>query len=216
LQDLLNIRKQIIAGVVCAILVVFSSGCRKKEDPTEPVRTSYAKLSRDTIEQYAIKDEWGELKDYLLEIDGKSLHNDDKIFVLYWMGVSNYFTGARGSAKKYWHKAMSLNPKGHLRKKLSEHLGGDSDFRLDDIVERADEKYMLQLGLFKLKRSASQLMKELSWKRHRVFLDRVQTDKELYWIVWMGPYDYDQANEKKKGLQRQNIRSIVKPTLESN
>ncbi len=200
---------------MCLSLAIVLSGCISKKTRESDFVKTYSAFSRDKIEKLALKDDWGVLRSYLLDLDGDALENPDQIYVLYWLGIAYHFTGRHTGAKSYWKKAMKMNPTGYLRNKLEKCLGDETKFELESFVKN-DSQFMLQLGLFKLKRTATNMLNDLSWNRHRVFLDRVEKDGDLFWIVWMGPFSNKDANLKKNELKLKNINSIVKPTLVSN
>ena len=204
-----------ILVLMCFSLVIISSGCISKKPREKKAKIAYSVFSKDKIEKLALKDNWGVLRSYLLDLDGDTLENSDQIYVLYWLGVAYHFTGRYTGAKGYWEKAIKMNPTGYLRKKLEKCLGDETKFDLEKFTKN-DSEFMLQMGLFKLKRTATEMLNNLSWKRHRVFLDRVEKDGDLFWIVWMGPYTMKEARQKKNDLKQKSINSIVKPTLVSN
>lgn len=203
---------------ICSLLVLV--GCRTKTVVIhEEYEEDYSKsLNIEEIENFALKDEWVEMRQCLQNIHPKYLNDREKSQVLYWLGVSNFFLGKELQAKDYWQKSLSYEPSIFIKQKIisfgierkmpeqnRDHVrssGHDSEMH---------EQWIVQCGLFSLKRSANSFLQDLKWKRINAHLDLINFQGKSLWLVWLGPFQGEvEAKSVKDKLKKQRIDSVVK------
>lgn len=206
--------------ILLIISLLLLVGCRTKTVVIkEYYEEDYSKsLDLQEIERYALKDEWVLMRQNLQNIHPKYLNDVEKSQVLYWLGVSNFFLGKELQAKDYWQKSLSYEPSVFIRQKIASFgiegkipIQSKINVRESGHDSEIHEQWIVQCGLFSLKRSANSFLQDLKWKRINAHLDLINFQGKSLWLVWLGPFQGEvEAKKMKAMLKKQGMDSIVK------
>jgi len=186
-------------------------GCRSvSRIAPEPVSHPKVPINLDYIERCALLDQWGNIRDHLVQVDGDALPSHSKPLALFWMGVAQHNLGNASAAAVSWERALELHPSAQLKGRIQRAQGALRSYGAPQAGGRDQQGSTLQYGVFSLRKSAEDLAKELSWKGVNVQITRAGGPEGTLWTVWSGPYSADQARIKQVSLQERQIAAIVK------
>jgi uncharacterized protein YcfL len=192
------------------------AGCRSPEPiEFERMHRSTKSLDKDLVEKAALTEDWDKIKSHLLSVDEQSLALTDKSYALYWMGVTQYKTGQHQGADYSWSKAQNFSPSPQLsaqieqaRRSLKSY--GHSDQISSGQIDYGRGRWMIQFGIFRLKKSAEDCASSLAWEGLNLQINNINHDGESHWLVWSGPYTGAEVTERRQSLDQKRLKYLVK------
>jgi hypothetical protein len=196
---------------------LLSLGCRSVSHlELEPSKHPTTPIDLDYIERCALLDQWANIREHLVQVDGEALPRSQKPLALFWMGMAQHHLGRAAAAETSWDRAMGFHPSNSLQRRIQRAQQALRSYGSNRPAGRDSKIWALQYGVFSLRKSAEDLARELSWKGLNLQISKSNGTRGQLWTVWSGPYSGPQARLKQESLQNRNVASIVKPSREFN
>lgn len=209
----------VIGSGFLLVLMVLTAGCyhHRREDIeflNIPV------LDRDRVEKAALRGQWSDITRYLGSMELGALGCEERAYAFYWLGAGAHFQGEPDRAQQNWSRAAGLPMSPDISQKLALALkkspgqvkagGPGATPRMQEPMALSG-KWIIQLGLFKVKKSADDLFSDLNWKGHPVKVDRLVFKGVETWMVWVGPFEHNRIEREERRLNDLGFSTLVKP-----
>jgi hypothetical protein len=200
------------------LALLLTLGCRSvSKIDLEPAHHPTKPINLDYIERCALLDQWGNIREHLVQVDGDALPKGQKPLALFWMGMAQHHLGNPSAAETSWKRAMGFHPSQRLQRRIERAQQALRSYtRPGKIANDPSKSWALQYGIFSLRKSAEDLARELSWKGLNLQISKSHRGHDQLWTVWSGPYSGAQARFKQESLQERNVASIVKSSRDFN
>lgn len=200
---------------ILLLVLLHLAGCRTVSRlDIEPSQHPSTPIDLDYIERAALLEQWSNIKQHLIKVDGDALPESQKSLALFWMGMAQHHLGHASAAETSWNRAMGFQPSPPLKQRILRAQKALRSYTPQSPGHgpktSSTGAWALQYGVFSLRKSAEDLAKELSWKGLNLHISPSEGSRGLLWIVWSGPYSGSEVRLKQERLQERNIASIVK------
>ncbi|MBF0198164.1 MAG: SPOR domain-containing protein [Planctomycetes bacterium] len=195
---------------------ILLSGCSKVSEHIQPMQRERVELNKNLIEKAALSEDWPSIRKHLLKIEVDALNQNDKAYSLYWMGVSHYHLGHPDTARHHLNKAAGFSRDKNLSEQINQAQAG-LGVKSANIKWReplAAGTWVLQFGVFSIRKSAEDLGRELAWKGVDVQVNEMYIRGKKRWVAWFGPMRAQQAQAEKMRLEKLGVNAYLKASEE--
>ena len=173
----------------------------------EPVQRSSVQLDKGLVEKSALTENWETIRAHLRSVDEQNLSSNDKAYALFWMGVVQSKSGQKQSADYSYNCSPQLR---EMIEQARRSLKSYNRERPAATMPVSLGNWMLQFGLFSLRKSADECSTKLAWEGLNLQINEIKKDGKTLWIVWSGPYNGTEVTSLREKLEKKGLKFLVK------